>query len=206
MTFQVTPAFGRGQTHYKGQTIDTADYGGSVALEGLEGIFDDRGLRTSTEPQTVRSGLKTKGIICRNVSGIALLPSRAVSFSAGFQNRRTAGYTTTDWAAVAGVVDDQLPAAGVPNGDLFWLLVEGPALMLTDLAGGALNVINEGDHIVALTAATSQATTAGRVQSYVATSNATNIATMVLNRVGTAMSAKTTANSNATVLVNLRLR
>jgi hypothetical protein len=116
------------------------------------------------------------------------------------------GYTTLDWVRGDGVVDDHLPSAGVPNGDLFWLIVEGPALMRTDLAGGALNVISDGDRLAALTAATSQATTAGRVQSFVATTNVTNAISGVLNVCAIAMSAMTTGQTNSAVLADVKFR
>jgi hypothetical protein len=106
---------------------------------------------------------------------------------------------------VAGVVDEWLPSAGVVDDDLFWIVRKGPTLVLTDLAGGAANVITSGANLVALTAATSQATTAGRVQEYAFTTNVTALQSQVLNRLGKAMSAKTTANTNADLLVDLQL-
>lgn len=207
MGLNIIGAFPLGRTYYDGQTIDTADYGGSSQLEGLEGSFMDIPPRTTpgaNEPP--RSARQKKGRIVRNASGMALLPSRTLLYAAGYHGRRVGGYA--HYAAdvkPAGVVDDLLPSTGVPNGDLFWMLTEGPALCLTDLTGGALNVITEGSMICALTAATSQATTSGRVNSFVVTNNATNIGTQIMNYIGVAMSAKTTANTNATVLVDLKL-
>jgi hypothetical protein len=198
--------FGRGKTFYGGQTINTSDYGASAQLEGITTIFTNRAPPSSYGVQVIRDSQDTHAICVRNVSGIALTPGRIVRFSSGYRNRRVDGYTTLDWVRGDGVVDDHLPSAGVPNGDLFWLIVEGPALMRTDLAGGALNVISDGDRLAALTAATSQATTAGRVQSFVATTNVTNAISGVLNVCAIAMSAMTTGQTNSAVLADVKFR
>lgn len=198
--------FGRGKTFYGGQTINTSDYGASVQLEGITTIFTNRAPPSSYGVQAIRDSQDTHAICVRNVSGINLTPGRIVTFTSGYRNRRVGGYTTLDWVRGDGVVDDHLPSTGVVNGDLFWLIVEGPCLMKTGLAGDALNVISDGDRLAALTAATSQATTAGRVQSFVATTNVTNAISGVLNVVGFAMSAMTTAQTNSNVLVDVRFR
>jgi len=75
--------------------------------------------------------------------------------------------------------------------------------VLTALDGGADNVFNVNDVIVALTAATSQATTAGRVAPQVLTGATALLGNQVQNRLGRAMSAKTTANTNNSLLVNI---
>ncbi len=198
---------GRGKTFYGDQTINTADYGTSVGLEGITTIFENRAPATTAGMQTKRDNQDTHAVLVRNVSGVTLTPGRIVTFQSGYRNRRVDGYTRLDWARGDGVVDDHISATtGVPNGDLFWLIVEGPCLMRTDLAGGALNVIADGDRLAALTAATSQATTAGRVQTFAATSNLTNAVSAALNVVGVAMSAMTTAQTNSAVLVDCRFR
>jgi hypothetical protein len=98
------------------------------------------------------------------------------------------------------VVDDQLPSGGVADDDLFWIVRSGPCLLLNDIASGASTVITEGSVVGALTAATSGATTAGRIANLTVTTGDT-----ITNKLGRAMSAKTTANTNADVLVDLCL-
>ena len=100
-------------------------------------------------------------------------------------------------------MDEFLPTAGVPANDLFWIVVEGPTNILSDLAGADNNVVNIGGILVALTAATSQCTTAGRVMPQDITGATSVLANAVQNRIGRALSARTTANTNADILVNV---
>lgn len=78
-------------------------------------------------------------------------------------------------------------------------------MMLTDLAAGANNLIPEGTVLVALTAATSGATTAGRVAPQDLTGATAALGLQVQNRLGYALSARTTAQTNTTILVDKRL-
>ena len=59
-----------------------------------------------------------------------------------------------------GVVDEHLPSGGVAVNDVFWLTVKGPTEVSVALSGTDVVV---GDRLVAIVAATSGATTAGRV-------------------------------------------
>jgi hypothetical protein len=199
------PPFARGATFYEGATIDSNNLGG-INLEGQEWVFEDIDLNAAGSTKKSRTGLQVTCRIVRNVSGIALLPKRAVRYqaTAGNYGGRVDGYTTTTAAPFAGVVDEYLPSTGVPANDLFWIVVKGPTLMLPDLAAGANNVINIGDALVALTAATSQATTAGRVAPQDLTGATAPLANQVQNKFGHALTARTTANTTLDVLVNLR--
>lgn len=211
-----SPPFERGATRYDGQTIDSNNLGGTEE-EGKEYWFPDYD-RSSAPPYKHRTGRLVKCRVVRNASGIALLPKRLVRYqkTAGNYKERVDGYTTLTAEDFAGVVDEWLPTAGVPNNDLFYIVVEGPTEILLPLAGADFPAdIAIGDALVALTAATSQATTAGRVKRLnlallTATSTGTtdgtlanDVGTHVLNTIGRAMSAKTTANTNSGVLADI---
>jgi hypothetical protein len=178
--------------------------------EGLEGTvaeFPDED-PTVTGIRKRRSGRIVTRILVRNVSGFTLLPKRAVVWKDGFRGRRVAGYQNTTAGEVAGIVDEHLPSSGVPNNDLFWLTVIGPTLAKNSLAGNAENVIAAGDYLLALTAASSGASTAGRVIAWngLATLTETtdgNLTKKIVNMFGRAMSASTTANTDADILVDL---
>ena len=73
-------------------------------------------------------------------------------------------------------------------------------MILTSVADMSADVA-AGGWVVALTAATSGATTAGRVAPQVLTGATAALAAMVQNRIGRALTAKTTANTNADMLV-----
>lgn len=203
------PPFPRGETFYNGVTIDSNNLGG-LQHEGKEWVFEDIDLsNTSPGAKPARTNRKVHARIVRNVSGIALLPKRQAKFKTAtdgrFFGQRVDGYTTTTAEFSGGVVDEWLPAAGVPNNDLFWLVTKGPSKVLTDIATGAGSVFNVGDCVVALTAATSQATTAGRVAPQDLTGATALLANQVQNMIGRALSAVTTANTAADLLIDLKL-
>lgn len=224
MAKKENPPLERGQTFYgPDRTIDTADLGG-VTLEGMEWEFEDLNY-SDTGSKTLRSGRLVKCRLVRNASGSALLPRRAVIYqeTAGNFGKRVDGMGNLTADMIAGIVDEWLPTAGVRANDLFWITVEGPTECLPDLAGAANNVFSIGDPIIALTAETSQsstaanATTAGRIRpvapagvglaALTATSTQTTdgtMASMIANMLGRALSARTTANTTLAVLINMR--
>ncbi len=204
------PPFGRGETFYgvSGLTPDSNNLGGAQ-WEGKTWVFEDIDYTSGTVgAKPTRSGRYVKCMAVRNVSGITLLPKRLVSLqlSGKFFLGRVDGYTTIT-AQQGYPVDEFLPSTGVINYDVFWIVVDGPAMCLTDIAAAtATGVINVGDALVSLTAATSQATTAGRIMPQDLASGVTGatLAIQVQNKLGYALSAKTSANTNSSILVDIR--
>jgi hypothetical protein len=180
--------FARGSTFGATATTD------AVHLDGKEYIHQDRYYGT---------GMFVRVRICRNNSGQAILPKTAVKFNltAGKGRYDVAGSSTVT-AEPSGIADEFLPTSGVPDKDLFYVVVEGPTIARTSMAGSAENVITVGDKLHALTGATTGATTAGRVYTALFTGATSVLAGQIQNVVGTALSAKTTANTNADVLIN----
>ena len=176
----------------------------SASLEGLQKYFPDN-VAGAAQPDTKRSGRRVLMRLVRNSSGINLLPKKAVVWETGYRGKRVDGYAASTAAEVAGIVDDQAPAAGIPDNALFWIHRQGPALLLNDLASGATTVIAEGGMVVALTAAASTGTTAGRIVAQTLTGATAVLAGQIQNRIGKAMTARTTANTNADVLVDMEL-
>lgn len=180
-------------------------------LEGKEYLVEDVDI---SDPLNVkaRSGFYVRIRAVRNISGIALLPKRLVQFSlvAGdAYPSKVIGYAALD-AQHTAVVDEYLPSAGVPNNCLFWVVVGGPTLCLTAMASAI--AISIGQVVVALTAAASTGTTAGRVTlqnttltSVTAAANfdASGLANQIQNRLGRAMSAATTSQTNTGILINV---
>lgn len=202
------PPFGRGETFYNGATIDTANLQGAE-LEGQEYEFPDLDYSAFGQ-KTKRSEGMVRVRVVRNVSGAALLPKRLGRPYASGVNLigQIDGYTRL--TAEKGLpIDEFLPAAGVPNNDLFYVVVKGPAVVLAPLAGSDYNGdVAVGQNLVALTAVTAGATTAGRVAAQnitglTTTSDYTFLVNQIQNRLGHALSAKTTANTNADILINV---
>lgn len=196
----------RGQTIYKGVTPPTAFTVESTKWEGTLQAFKD------IDPTTVAVGAKTyrsnRDVICRlvrNVSDIALREKRLVTWAADYWGKRVDGYARLNNAAnVAGVVDEFL-SAGIPANDMGWIVVNGPTLVKTPLGADATNVFEQGTPLLALTAATSQATTAGRVQPYYSTSSVTDAQAQMQGVIGVALSAKTTGNTNVDILCDIQI-
>lgn len=169
---------------------------------GAENVFEDINFASSTGGVLTRlSGARVRCRLVKNSSGIALLPGRLAVFKAGTGFTEVDGYTTTTGKSPCAVVDEYLPPAGVPDGSYFWVVVDGPVSGLTSLAGNAENVITEANPIVALTAATSQATTAGRMAEISTFAASTHHGSELLGVIGRALSAKTTAQTNGAVRI-----
>ena len=198
------PPFGPGETFYNVfANLTQANTNDGIQYEGREWVFEDINPQTKVN----RTQQYVRRRIVRNISGGALLPGRLVQFSNapnanGVYGGQVDGYAFTT-AQRAYPVDEFLPAAGVQNNDLFWIVVDGPASILTDLASLNPNIA-VGDKVIAQTAATSGATTAGRIIDINAnTGSATAIAQDALGYIGTAMSAATTAQTNTSTLVQV---
>ncbi len=205
----------RGKTYLAGpnRTADTT----STTTKGIEGLtksFADVDYTATSGDTPGVSRMRSEGdvlcILVRNASAISLLPKRLVTWKAGFTGRQVDGYARLAQGRVAGVVDEWLPAAGVVTNDYFWLTVRGPTLCVSAMEGDATNVITEGDWLGSVTAAASTfSTSSGRVIPAIdvagITTNITFAGSGMLNKIGRALSTKTTTNTNASVLVYLNL-
>jgi hypothetical protein len=195
----------RGQTYLTGpnRTADTSSTT-TKAIQGIRKTFKDIDYSsTNVGVKPPRSGGEVQCILVRNSSGIALLPGRTVIWKSTAQGKEVDGYTHLDALVeqqCAGVVDEFLPTTGVPNNDYFWLVVKGPCLIKKSLDA---NTLAKDTYVVAITAATSQATTAGRIINYVQTSNATVASNQAANKIGIAMSTSNTTAANILVYVDL---
>lgn len=199
--------FERGQTFYNGGTIDSNNLGG-LQYEGIERWFQD--LDYSATVHAPRTSRTVRCRCVRNVAAAALLPKRLGRFQASgtYYGSRVDGYATTSYER-GYPIDEWLPTAGVPVNDLFWIVIEGPATVLTPLVNTDFNGdISVGNILVALTAATSGATTAGRVamQNITASTQTADYSQILLqaeNYVGRALSACTTGGTGRDLLVEV---
>lgn len=186
--------------HGPTETIDSNNLSG-VQREGEIRVFK---VRKKSDPMSLVSGSDLVCIFVRNSGSLNLTAGRLCTWTTGYFKRRVDGHSRLTATVVAGVVDPYLTYAVRPN-DLFWLCVKGLCLCKTDLAGGANNLLPEGTVLVALTAATSGATTAGRVAPQDLTGATAVLGGQIQNKIGVAMSALTTANTNADILADLQL-
>ena len=213
-----TPALpGLGETLYgPTSTIDTSNYGSSVGLEGGKKVFDF----VDPTDKTKKDIRQIHAMFVRNTSGITLMGKLGVVWSstAGERGKRVTGYSRTTAAEIAGIVDDRLGVNGVRNGDMFWVIVKGPALMLTPLAADGTNVLTVGDILFAATAANSTGVTTGGTTANEAGGFAIDDGTFsqtettdgtarneIRNAFGVAMAAATTGNTKAARLIDVNV-
>lgn len=180
MSFQVDPPFAMGQTLGVSSTADGTSWVGAVKS------FPDINPRTGR----VRTNRVKRCIAVRNVSTVAILPKKLVTFKNGSMTEVDGFNALTD-GIPAGVSDEYLPSTGAAVNDIFWITVDGP----TEVSLGVANQAALGSTIVGLTAAAStDSTTAGRAQTSANT-------LLVPSYVGIALSAATTGQD---VLVNTK--
>lgn len=207
--------FDRGQTLYgPDATIDANDLQGAHLL-GMEKEFEDLDYG-STSPGALphRTGEKVVCRLVRNTSGVTLLGKRLVKLNAA--GTEATGYATVE-AERCAATDEWLTSAGVRANDVFWAVVRGPAVVTTPVAGSDFGSdIAAGDRLQSMTTSGNSTTTGttahnGRANKFT-TVAATTVAQFnslmnhVTHFVGTAISARTTGETNAAVLVNFRPR
>lgn len=203
----VIPPFELGET-FAGKD----DAGTLINLSWLGQIFEfpanQQGVSQIRGSKKRSSGRQIRAVALRNESGIALLPKRLARLV------RTAGYSNVEavdgYSAVLaekGIVfiDEFLPAAGVADDDIFWGIISGPTTVLTSFVNTDFNGdIAVGAELVAATGATTQDTDAGKVSNVTLPGDTagTQAFQMAHRVVGVALSARTTDNTNADLLIN----
>jgi hypothetical protein len=160
--------FARGETFYNGSPIDSTNLGGAN-LEGKEFVFEpnsqDQGTGYPAAGDPAGRPIRVK--VVRNRSGGNLKSARVARFeanggSASPYEGAVDGYCYQATDRPAGVVDEFLPAAGVPNLDLFYIVVEGPTQVTNTHASPTTFAVGD----IVITAASGASATddlAGRV-------------------------------------------
>jgi hypothetical protein len=195
MSLLIDPPFALGQT--LGVTLATQGGNWVGAVKQFPDVNPTTGV--------VRSNRVKTCVAVRNTSAAALLPKRVVTFDTGTAGlasfTETKGYSAVTNEERVGVVDEHLPATGVAVNDVYWVTVEGPTEVSVALSGSDLVV---GDRLAAITAATSGATTSGRV-----TKSGVGAATSAagdnsLGVIGRACSVGATTGGNVLAIVKTR--
>lgn len=134
-TLTADPGFGRGQTLGITVKLYEAENGDGATVVGTRKAFRDESPITGA----ILSNRTVECIAVKNTSGSALLPGAVAKF------KDSAILSEVDGLAVAastliGVVDEYLPASGVADGEVFWLVVRGPSTVTktaTSVSAGA---------------------------------------------------------------------
>ena len=183
-----TPPFERGCTFSNGNPIDLANLGGTN-FEGKEYRFEDNKYGT---------GMYVGVRVLRNSATFNLLPGRvgAVDTTQVATFAKCNGYTTV--ASQAGfIIDEFLPPAGVPPGDLFYGIVDGPVKVAGSTVPAEVTIA-VGDPIGAAAGSTAGGTISGRVS----TLGGATSAAAIYNLLGRAMAALTAGQTGAPVLIH----
>lgn len=215
-----------------GQVIHDLLPDGTYNTHPLQGrVFELENITPNSAPGSAATRLtnhQIKAILVRNVSTVALLPGRVVQMKVA--NTTTAimkevgGYANTHAAPLCGIVDPNLPAAGVANKDLFLLIIAGPCYVRTPgTYTDMVSAIAVGDTVVS-SAAGSSLTDAdgGRIAKISfttttndSTTNHSNLTTLIAEMkafeagvLGTSLSAVTydSDGQNVLALINLNCR
>jgi len=203
------PPFELGET-LKGKDAD----GNLINSHWLGQVFEFPAIPTTGNirgQKARKTGMAIKAVALRNESGIALVGKRigTLTKTAGYSPVQSVdGYCDVLNETGCVVIDSNLPSAGVADDDIFWGIIEGPCTVLTGSAASAVNSIAVGDVLVAQTAVTSQSTTSGRVGK-AAVANATDAQGAMevgLGRIGKALSARTTNETNSDLLIQAAIR
>jgi hypothetical protein len=134
-TLTADPGFARGQTLGVTVTLYEAENGDGSNVVGVRKVFRDEDPKTGA----LKSNRTVECIAVKNTSGSALVPGAVAKFKDAAILAEVDGLATTS-TALMGVVDEYLPAAGVPNNEVFWLVVRGPSTVTktaTSVAAGA---------------------------------------------------------------------
>lgn len=130
------PPFARGQTFWAGTV--PSDYASKDAdLVGKVYYFEDRNWN-DTFTKSFRSGRYVACMIARNGSGGALHAKDLAKLKTDGSAYEYLGVVMSNNPTLgdrAYPIDEFLPAAGVAANDLFFLVVGGPAMCVTDTAG-----------------------------------------------------------------------
>jgi hypothetical protein len=134
-TLTADPGFGRGQTLGVTVKMYEAENGDGSTVVGTRKVFRDENPTTGA----ILSNRTVECVAVKNSSGSALLPGAVAKFKDSAILSEVDGLATTS-TALMGIVDEYLPASGVADGEVFWLVIGGPSTVTktsTSVSAGA---------------------------------------------------------------------
>jgi len=207
-------------TSFRGTDDGTAT-GNLINAEILGGVWTFNNIVSVSPTGGVRKFHTDEPLVCmavRNQSGVTAYGKRFVTApltTAGLTGITDFnGYCDSLAEGAIGVIDEFLSSSGVASKDICWVIISGVVTTSTPETGAAFNGdIAAGAELVAATAASSTGSaTGGRVSNVVFTaatagntSNGFDGYRMALNRLGTALSARTTGETSADLLMRVRV-
>lgn len=157
------PPWARGETFFNGVAKDPV-FSDPLNYLGKEFVFEPNAQDSTQGYPTANdtSGRLIRVRVVQNKSGQALLPKRLARYKDASPIKTVCdGYYFQASDLVAGIIDEFLPPAGVSDGDLFYLVVEGPTIARSPTAGTVAFAI--GDRLTAKTGTSTLNADAGAV-------------------------------------------
>lgn len=200
--------FNRGETFYGGAVPDAANLKGGHLLGRMYYVDDEE--KTAGKMVLTKRGNRDVVLMCvRNTAGINLLPKKMVALAvAGGPDQYLA--EATGYATAANEfclpVDEFLPAAGVVDDDVFYVVVQGTAKVKLPTVGGGFNGdIAIGNFLIGATInTTSGNSTAGGIGNItVNATSALQAVSVARNIVARALEAATTGQTGEDLLVDI---
>jgi hypothetical protein len=198
-----------------GQTLKgTSPNDSSVLINGdklgMTYVFPASRLTSQIRGNKTRlTGMFITARLVRNVAGFAILGKRVVKLKeAGYNGFEAVdGYCAVKADDHCVFSDPNLPSAGCADDDIMWVILEGPTTVLSPFeAGGFDKAIAAGDPLVGATGSTTGTSGVGRVSVGGVLAGGSLAATdayqQAKNNLGRAMSARTTGETNAEILVD----
>lgn len=135
MTDQSNP-IPRGTTGYAGNSVPNASALQFQAQLGQVREFQDVNPDPNATTLTTKTNLRVVCILLRNTTGSALLPKDVIKIDPTDPSRVASAKSSAANQHIA-VVDEYLPAAGVPDDDVFWAVIKGPTTAKFATVSGA---------------------------------------------------------------------
>lgn len=198
-----------------GETLTGTDSDGNlINSENLGRVYCfDAVQLDNTSAKTNRSGKPIMAVLLRNTSGATLygkMLGRCTETAGKALITTVDGYTTVLANEKCVLIDEGLATNGVANNAIFWGIISGQVIGKTPMAGAEFNAtgIAVGDNLVAATGSTTGATTSGRIGGYALANNtdAAGAFKQSVYKIGEALSARTSGETNSDLLINLCIR
>lgn len=199
-------------TDADGNLINSEILGRVYTFNPVTSVTPTNGVRRfhTAEPLTV--------IALRNRSGVTLYGKRHATLdlsTAGMAGITDVKGYNDSLGEPTVLIDEFIASTGVADKDIFWGVVDGVATALTPETGAAFNgdIAVNADLVAATAASSTGSTTGGRVSNVTFTnatagnsSNGFDGYRMAMNHLGTALSARTTGETSADLLIRVRNR
>jgi hypothetical protein len=194
------PPFQLGATWYGGRAIDASNLGGAE-WEGKILQMETYAPPGSLPDPSVRPRMVK---VVRNRSGVNLKPGRVVKFdSTDPYGTSVAGYCFALGDKPCGVVDDLIPPAGVPNNDLFYVIVSGPCRVVQPHTSNSSVVVGDILSVTAGGAASAVDDLGGRVLKQDLTGAAATLGNNILGMVGYAAETNNTVDAMFKAVISM---